>query len=283
VSTASGESYTRFSVFNASDRRRYERELLLERRRAEQAAKAKAEFVATASHEIRNQLHSIAAATELLGLGTDAAQRERYLAELSAASSSLLNLVDDILDYSKMEAGKLVLDERPTNLATLLTEVAASVRARADLHDLELRVELDENLPTLVIADPIKLAQVLTNLCSNAFKFTERGWVKLWARVRQPGPGSVRLLLGVSDSGVGIAQNDLPALCDEFTIVSRGDSGRVRSSGLGLSICQRILGLYRSKLEVESERGSGSSFFFELSLPTVERVPSLLQRSPGAR
>ncbi|HEX6244892.1 MAG TPA: PAS domain-containing sensor histidine kinase, partial [Polyangiales bacterium] len=260
----------RFSVFDASDRRRYERELLLERRRAEQAAQAKAEFLATVSHEIRNHLHSIAAVSQLLALGSDTTQHERYVELLSAASSSLLNLVDDILDYSKMEAGKLALDERPINLRDVIQGVAAGVRARAEVRELALLVEVDERVPPLLVADPIKLAQVLTNLCSNAIKYTARGWIKLWVSLVGHEHGKANLRLGVKDSGAGIPARDLPALCEAFTRVSKEGSARVRSTGLGLSICKRILGLYQSQLLVESVEGSGSDFFFEISLPIAE-------------
>lgn len=275
-----GTYYRRFSVFNASDRRRYERELLLERRRAEQAAKAKAEFVATASHEIRNQLHSISAASQLLALNSNALQHERYLEQLGVASASLLNLVDNILDYSKMEAGKLSLDERAIDPRVVVANVVESVRARAELQGIELRSDCDERVPARVFADPIKLMQVLTNLCSNALKFTERGFIQISVRLLRQSAARVTLQFSVRDTGVGIVASDLPALCDEFTRVSKEANSGFRGSGLGLSITQRILRLYRSELHVESEPRKGSFFHFELQLTPAEPPTTMTRGEP---
>ncbi|HEX6244747.1 MAG TPA: ATP-binding protein, partial [Polyangiales bacterium] len=160
--------------------------------------------------------------------------------------------------------------ERPINLRDVVQGVAAGVRARAEVRELALLVEVNERVPPLLLADPIKLAQVLTNLCSNAIKYTARGWIKLWVTMDALEHGKAKLRLGVKDSGAGIPARDLPALYEAFTHVSKEGSARVRSTGLGLSICKRILGLYQSQLLVESVEGSGSNFFFELSLPIAE-------------
>lgn len=261
--------YVRTSIFNASDRRRYERELLLERRKAEQAAKVKAEFLATASHEIRNQLHSIAAVTQLFVAGPSAADHDRYLHMLEASCSGLLALVNDVLDYSKLEAGKLALDERPFNVRDAVHAVIASVRARAELSGLTLHSEIDERIPPLLSGDAIKISQVLTNLCGNALKFTERGTVTIAVRLREQGPHSVNLLFQVIDTGIGIPFAHLASISEEFTQHSRDTSSQVRSTGLGLSICQRLLALHGSTLRVESGLGQGSTFSFELRLPVV--------------
>jgi PAS domain S-box-containing protein len=261
--------YVRTTVFNATDRRKYEREILLERRKAEQATKVKAEFLATASHEIRNQLHAIAAVTQLFAAGPSAGDHDRYLRMLEASCSSLLALVNDILDYSKLEAGKLALDERPFNVREVVHGVVSSVQARAELRGLSLRIDIDDRVPLYVHGDAIKISQVLMNLCGNALKFTEQGTIKIAVRLREHGPQAVSLLFAVSDTGLGIAAQQLASITEEFTENSRDTSTQVRSTGLGLSICQRLLALYGSSLSVESAPGLGSTFSFELKLPTL--------------
>jgi PAS domain S-box-containing protein len=261
--------YVRTSVFNATDRRKYERELLIERRKAEQGAKVKAEFLATASHEIRNQLHSIAAVTQLFVMGPKAADHARYLHQLEASCSSLLSLVNDILDYSKLEAGKMALEERPFNVRDVVHAVVSSVQARVEIAHLLLRVDIDERVPSLLLGDAIKLSQVLTNLCGNAIKFTARGTIRIAVRLREQGPERATLSFSVSDTGAGIPAPELASICKEFTASSRHTSVHERSTGLGLSICQRLLALHGSTLCVESKVGEGSTFSFELSLPTV--------------
>lgn len=261
--------YVRISVFNATDRRRYERELLIERRKAEQAAKVKAEFLATASHEIRNQLHAIAAVTQLFVLGPSHDDHERYVHLLEASCSSLLSMVNDVLDYSKLEAGRLALEERPFNVRDAVHAVASSMHARAELAGIALLVDIDPRIPLVLMGDAIKLSQVLTNLCGNALKFTQKGAITIHVRLREQGPASVSLTFAVSDTGVGIPSEDLSTICEEFTPGSREVSAHERGTGLGLSICQRLLALYGSALSVESAVGEGSTFSFDLTLSTV--------------
>jgi PAS domain S-box-containing protein len=267
----SGEPwYVRTSVFNATDRRKYERELLLERREAEQAAKVKAELLAMASHEIRNQLHAITAVTQLFLAEPSASDHDRYLGLLEASSGSLLALVNDILDYAKLEAGKLALDERPFSVGDVVRGMTASLQARAELVGLSLLVDIDPRVPPLVEGDAIKISQVLTNLCGNALKFTKGGSIRIAVRVREHGPEAVTLAFSVSDTGRGIPAHQLASISDAFTHTSTDTSARERSSGLGLSICQRLLALHGSSLNVESQVGKGSTFSFELRLPIVQ-------------
>jgi len=257
--------FTRTTIFNAESRRSYERELLLERRKAEQSAKAKADFLANAGHEIRNYLHSIAAVTELFVAGKAGAQREHYKKVLSNSSSSLLNLVCDVLDYSKLEAGKLSLEERPFSVRELVEGVAASLRGRAEIKGLTLRVEVDQRVPNSVLGDAIKLTQVMTNLAGNAVKFTEHGLVVLSVRAREVGPTMVRLAFSVSDTGIGMQPAELASI-DSLGEASPDGTGDRKGGGLGLTISQRLLDLYGATIRVSSVPDRGSIFSFDLSL-----------------
>jgi len=271
--------FTRTTIFNAESRRSYERELLLERRKAQQAAKAKTDFLGSASHEIRNHLHSIAAITELFVAGKTGAQHQRYTGLLSASSGSLLNLVCDVLDYSKLEAGKLALEERPFAVRDLLEGVAVGLRGRAAIKGLTLRVEVDPRVPATVLGDAIKLAQVLTNLAGNAVKFTEHGLVVLSARAREVGPSIVQLAFSVSDTGIGIQPAELALL--ENPDLTGGLHGEGQARGMGLAISQRLLDLYGARLRASSVPDRGSIFSFELSLPMPAQPASVAPGLPG--
>lgn len=267
--------FTRTTIFNAQSLRSYERELLMERRKAEQAAKAKADFLSTASHEIRDYLHSIAAITELFVAGKTGAQHEHYAQLLANSSSRLLNLVRDVLDYSRLEAGKLALDERPFNVRDLLQGVERSMRGRAEIKGLTMRAEVDQRVPATLVGDAIKVAQVLTNLAGNAVKFTEHGAVTLSVRLRELGPTRARLTFSVSDTGVGIAVDQVAQVLEEFGQARSEQPGQPTGSGLGLTISQRLLEIYGSKLCISSVPGRGSIFSFDLSLavPVIAHEP----------
>jgi signal transduction histidine kinase/AmiR/NasT family two-component response regulator len=261
--------FTRIALFSMQSRRSYERELLLERRKAEQAAQLKADFLAAASHEIRNYLHSIAAVTELCVADKTGAQHERYTASLEASSSGLLNLVSDVLDYSKLEAGKMALEERPFPVREWLEGVVRGWRAKAELKGVMLRVDVAPSVPASAVGDSMKLGQVLTNLVGNAIKFTSHGAVTLAVRLHDVGAAiapRVRLQFSVSDTGVGIPADQLAAVLEEFRQVRGKNVGRLEGTGLGLTICQRLLELYGEKLRVSSESGRGATFSFELTL-----------------
>lgn len=269
-------AFTRTTVFNAEQRRSYERELLLERRKAEQAAKARACFVAAASGELRNHLHSIAALAELFVQGQTGAQHAHYTGLLGASSSRLVNLVGDVLDYSRQEAGRLALDERPFHVRELIQGVVFNLRSWAEIKGLTVRTEIDSRVPNSVLGDAIKLTQVLTNLTGNALKFTEHGMVALSVRVRELGPGQVRLVFSVSDTGMGMSTEQCDALGAELERTSQGGAAPRAGQGLGLVISQRLLDMYGARLRISSVPARGSIFSFDLSLAVAP-----LQTAPG--
>ncbi|RKH68755.1 PAS domain-containing hybrid sensor histidine kinase/response regulator [Corallococcus llansteffanensis] len=263
----------RTTVFNMTDRKRYERELLQARRQAEQLAQSKASLLATLSHEIRNPLNAITAATRLLGMTTLTDKQVKYLRILGSSSSNLLAMVNDILDWSKIEAGKLTLEQREFDPRELISGIVNGQAARAEEKKLLLQVELDEQLPSCLVGDPVKLGQILTNLVSNALKFTEKGGVTVSVVVRSRDGDACDLGFQVSDTGIGISQDRIAAIFEEYTQANYDIGMKYGGTGLGLSISRKLLELHGSKMVVASEVGKGTRFSFDLRLKVGVEAP----------
>jgi PAS domain S-box-containing protein len=260
----------RTTVFNATDRKEYERELLRERQRAEQEAKAKSDLISMISHEIRTPLNAIMGVGHLLGATELTAQQQKFVRILRSSSESLLGLINDILDFSKIEAGKVVLEERSVDLRQLIHGIADNLHVKAEEKGLELAVHVDERMPVSVLGDPIKIGQVLTNLLSNAIKFTSTGSVTATLQVREQIADAVSIDFQVADTGIGIAPDRLPHIFDEFTQANYDIGLKYGGTGLGLSISKKLVELYGSHIAVESELGRGTTFSFVLRLRTPE-------------
>ncbi|SEL48502.1 Hpt sensor hybrid histidine kinase [Pseudoxanthomonas sp. GM95] len=259
---------------------RMEGELTHAKQAAESAVLAKGEFLATMSHEIRTPLNGIVPMLELLSRSALAADQRQLLLTASSSSQALLRIVDDILDYSKLEANKLELESTPFNLREVLEQVMQLMQRPAENRGLRLGLQLDPQVRLPVRGDPLRLRQVLTNLIGNAIKFTERGSVTLVAR-RLGETGAQHLLrFEVRDTGIGI---DADAQARLFSSFSQADASTTRlfgGTGLGLAICKRIVDLMGGRIAVVSEAGRGSTFWFEIpllkaigDLPTPETTP----------
>ena len=262
----------RTTVFNATDRRQYERELLLARRKADAAAEAKARLLAVISHEIRSPLGTITMLATLLQQTSTDPRQERHLQRLRSASQHLADLVNDLLDYSKLESGKMPLHLQPFNFRDLLEATAQRLQTRADDKQLALRLEVDEAIPQRVIGDPLKIGQVLTNLVGNAVKFTDQGFVLIRAELTERHRGTVVLTLSVQDTGVGIPPERLADIFEEFTQASPETTAKFGGTGLGLTISRKLVQIFGSEIMVESTPGVGSTFSFQLRL---EEEPGL--------
>ncbi len=257
---------TRTTIFNATDRKEYERELLRARQKAEQADKAKADFISMISHEIRTPLSAIMGVGHLLGSTDLSPQQQKFVRILRSSSENLLNLVNDILDFNKIEAGKAPLEERSFDLRQLVHGIISSLRVKADEKGLILDAYIEDRVPAGLLGDPIKIGQVLTNLLGNAIKFTAEGSVTVTLQVRELLPEAVVIHFRVSDTGIGISPDRLQHVFDDFTQASYDIGLKYGGTGLGLAISKRLVELHGSQLAVESELGRGATFFFDLGL-----------------
>jgi PAS domain S-box-containing protein len=195
----------RTTVFNATDRKEYERELLRERQRAEAAAKARSDFLAMISHEIRTPLTAIMGMAHLLGMTQLSERQEKLVRILNSSSENLLQMVNQILDFGRIEAGTMSLEERPVDLRQLVQEIADRFLARAQEKGLAFEVHVDERVPREVTGDPVKLGQVLTNLVGNALKFTSEGSVTVALKARAIEREAVAIEFRVSETGWSIS------------------------------------------------------------------------------
>lgn len=241
------------------------RQIQAERVRAERASKAKSDFLATISHEIRTPMNAIVSAANLLSRSRlDAAQKEQ-VEILTDANEVLLSLLNDVLDLSKIEAGKMTIERADVDVLRQLQGLQRLWQPRAADKGLDLRLEIDPDVPRVVVSDPLRLKQILFNLISNAVKFTATGAVTLRLSAGLRDGGEV-LLFEVADTGAGISDDLLKRLFGAF---EQGDAGTTRAhggTGLGLAISRRLAALLGGALEVESSEGSGSTFRLILPL-----------------
>ena len=232
---------------------------------AQTATEAKIRFLASMSHEIRTPMNAIVGMADLLAETTLTKEQKDYIDRFSRAANHLLELINDILDFSKIEADQLELEATDFNLPELVESAAELMAIRAHAKGLELIADIRMNVPETVTGDPTRLRQILVNLIGNAIKFTERGEVVI--RVESAGPSLVRF--EVSDTGIGIPENKVRSIFENFTQVDSSTTRKFGGTGLGLSISKRLAELMGGEIEVSSLLGLGSTFGFTILLPAA--------------
>jgi PAS domain S-box-containing protein len=259
---------------DVTDRRAVDRALALARDEAEAANRAKSAFLANTSHEIRTPLNGLLGLARLARQSDlDEGRRRQYLEQIGDSAEALTAIISDILDLSKIEAGKLHLEAVPFDLRALLTTLQRAYTSQAEALGLRLHVELAGNLPQHVQGDPLRVRQILANYLSNAVKFTPRGDIRLRALVVGDGDDQ-RLRFEVHDTGPGIGPDVQERLFRPFTQADESTTRRFGGTGLGLSICRELAQLMNGDVGVMSQPGHGSCFWAELDLPATDAAAS---------
>jgi PAS domain S-box-containing protein len=263
--------FNRITLFDSTDRRRYERELLLARRKAEQVATDKADLLAMLSHDIRNPLNAVMGVVQMLDRSDLSEAQRRLLRLLKSSSENMLNLLDHVLELSKAESSSFTPVETPFSMQEIVADVVSVFDTAARAKGLQLRASCAEAVPPAVIGDPVAMRQVLSNLVGNAVKFTSTGSVAVTIDTKELSTDAVTLTVAVSDTGIGIAPDVIDRIFNEFTQGSYDTAMKFGGSGLGLTITRRLLALYGSTVHVRSAPGEGSTFSFDVRLPLPPR------------
>jgi PAS domain S-box-containing protein len=264
-----------------TERVQYQHQLIAATREAQSAKSMQELFLANMSHEIRTPMNGIQGMTDLL-LDTPLTDQQKEFARIIKRSvNNLLVVVNDVLDFSKIKAGKLAIEKIEFRVKDVVENARAIFAHRIAKKGLQLLVDIDEEIPDTLKGDPYRLNQVLVNLIGNAIKFTEQGWIKIQVKAQERTSGHVILLFTVADSGIGIPEASIPYIFDHFSQAGLDISRRYGGTGLGLAICQQLLQLQGGEITVESRENEGTAFHFRLTygyhgVPDREAATSVL-------
>jgi len=251
-----------------TERKRWEESLKQAKKAAEAANRAKSEFLANMSHEIRTPLNAVIGFSDLLSSMITDKKHKSYLSSIQTAGKTLLTLINDILDLSKIEAGHLSIHSEPINLSLIFTELEQIFAVNLTKKRLEFIVEIDKDLPPALVLDEIRLRQVLLNLIGNAIKFTEQGSIKLTVQKHAQSSGKVDLILSVADTGIGIPEDQRETIFEAFQQQEGQSTRKYGGTGLGLAISKRLVKMMNGQISVRSQEKQGS--VFEIILRDVE-------------
>lgn len=248
---------------------------------AEQATTAKSQFIATMSHEIRTPLNAIMGLTHLAIDNTSDTKQEDYLQKINRSANTMLSLIDDILDFSKIEVGKMQLENVPFDLEIVLNSVIILNAQNAREKNLEFVVNINSDVPKLLIGDPLRIGQIITNLCSNAIKFTSSGEVVINIGLGEKvDKRTFHLEVEVRDTGIGISKENIPLLFDEFKQADNSITRKYGGTGLGLSISKLLIEMMGGHIRLESKLNVGTTFFFDAIVGIKNQKSSLVNIIP---
>ena len=245
--------------------------LIIARQKAEEAAQSKQLFMSTMSHEIRTPLNEVIGITNLLLQGGPREDQMDYIKALKFSGNHLLTLVNDVLDYNKMESGKITFEQIQFNLSDFLNDIMRSYSFRSKAKNLSFDIKKEGDLPVEVIGDPIRLNQILSNLLSNALKFTIHGSIQVTVKEISRTTNQSRMQFRVTDTGIGIPKDKHTFIFDSFTQASTDTTRHFGGTGLGLAICKKLVELQGGTITIDSELDKGSTFSFELTFGISEK------------
>ena len=248
---------------------RYMDELKEQKRIADKANTAKSAFLANMSHEIRTPINAILGMDEMILRESGEEDVLVYADNIRTAGTTLLSLINDILDFSKIEAGKLEIIPVEYDTASMLNDLVNMIEPRAEAKDLRLRCEIDPALPGTLFGDEIRIKQIITNILTNAVKYTEDGSVTFWVSFEKIDVGTAGLKVSVADTGIGIKEKDIAKLFSPFERIEEERNHAIEGTGLGMNITRQLLAMMDSRLEVKSVYGEGSTFSFTIAQRVV--------------
>ena len=243
-----------------------QKEILEQKERAEQSERFKQQFLANMSHEIRTPMNAVMGMTNLLIDKNPRSDQQHYLEGIRKSSEILLHIINDILDLSKIESGKMELEKIDFSLLQTVDQVIETLRHKADEKGLHLLSEIDGSIPDVLIGDPVRLNQIILNLAGNAIKFTEKGSVQIKVSLASGDPSTMmNIRFSVIDTGIGIPKDKLETVFESFKQANSSDTRKYGGTGLGLSISRQLVELHGGEIKIESEEGAGTTFSFILS------------------
>lgn len=270
-------------LVDVTDRKLAEEQLIKTREDAIKLSKAKENFLSVMSHEMRTPLNAVVGMTRILKQEDPLERQKKNLEILEFSAQNLLTLINDVLDFTKIETGNLQLESVPVDIRKLATQTVDSLKFKVDGKNLEIKYELDPSLPKLISGDSTRLYQIFMNLLGNAVKFTEQGEVKLSMLQKKQTEDEVTILFEISDTGIGIPADKLKSIFDAYTQADTDTARKYGGTGLGLTITKKLIALHSSSIQVESELGKGTKFYFSITFPKVKimaQVKELIQDAP---